>query len=222
MNKAIKGIYGITDPNLIADRDLYDTVSQAIDGGLSILQYRNKIAESSVLQQQAETLKTLCDANQVVFLINDNLSLAKEIGADGVHIGKHDGAIEEARLLLGEQAIIGVSCYNQLENAQRAEQAGANYIAYGRFFGSQTKPEALQAQPNLILQSKTKISGARPETSARPITLPIVAIGGITASNADSLLAAGADALAVIHGIFGQKDVYAATKALDLLYQAHQ
>jgi len=208
--KRIQGLYGITDPQLIADQNLYDTVSQAIDGGLAILQYRNKVASQPIMYQQAEVLKKLCEANQVLFFVNDSLELAKSIDADGVHIGKHDGAIAAARKALGENAIIGVSCYNQLENALAAEQAGADYIAFGRFFGSQTKPEAIQAYPELIVAAKDKIS------------LPIVAIGGISIDNADILLQAGADSLAVIHGIFGQVDVYAACQALNKQFLPYQ
>jgi len=199
---SIQGIYAITDPGLIADNQLYDAVSQAIDGGLGVLQYRNKTASESLQLRQAEQLKKLCELNQILYLINDNCQLAKAVDADGVHIGKDDGAITEARQILGEQAVIGVSCYNQIENARTAEQDGANYVAFGRFFGSQTKPDTVQAYPEMINEAKSQL------------TLPIVAIGGITADNAGILVEAGVDALAVIHGIFGQADIKQACLAL--------
>lgn len=208
--REIRGIYAITDPSLISDQQLYDTVSQAIDGGMSILQYRNKIASERVLQQQAESLKKLCAQNDVLFLINDSVELAHQVDADGVHIGREDGAIQIARKRLGEQAIIGVSCYNQLQNALLAEQYGADYIAFGRFFNSKTKPEAVQAYPELIRQAKQKLQ------------IPIVAIGGITLNNASQLLEEGVDALAIIQGIFAQDNVKEACQALQSLFLSYQ
>jgi thiamine-phosphate pyrophosphorylase len=199
----IQGIYAITDPNLLTDNILYDSVSQAIDAGISILQYRNKTASYDLQQRQAEILNVLCKNNQVLFIINDSVQLARKVSADGVHLGKEDKNISQAREKLGESAIIGISCYNQLQRAIKAEQQGADYIAFGRFFPSKTKPHAISAIPELITQARKQIS------------IPIVAIGGITAENANVLIKAGADSLAVINGIFAQKNTFAA--AADLI-----
>ena len=133
-----------------------------------------------------------------VFLVNDDVELAKQTQADGVHLGREDVSLVQARTQLGPQAIIGVSCYNELARAVQAQNEGADYVAFGRFFPSRTKPQAVQADLELLREAKTKLH------------IPIVAIGGITPENGASLIAAGADALAVIEGVFGQADVRAA------------
>jgi thiamine-phosphate pyrophosphorylase len=200
--KSISGIYAITDPNLLADNVLIDEVSQAIDAGISVLQYRNKIADYSIQQQQAEKLSHLCKKNNVCFIINDHIQLAKEVSADGVHLGKSDNKIKQARESLGQNAIIGISCYHQLNTALNAQKEGADYIAFGRFFPSQTKPLAIQAEIGLLTIAKQALS------------IPIVAIGGITCENIDSLLSAGADSIAVINSIFGQDNTFKSVKQL--------
>jgi len=205
-DKKIQGVYAITDPHLLSDDILYDSVSQAIDAGISVLQYRNKIASYNIQQQQAERLNKLCQNNQVLFIINDNVQLAKQVSADGVHLGKEDNNISQARKQLGKTAIIGISCYNQIQRAIEAEQQGADYIAFGRFFPSKTKPHATAADPQIIIQAKQKIS------------IPIVAIGGITAENANTVISAGADSIAVINGVFAQKNITNAVKDLAELF----
>jgi len=205
-DKNIQGVYAITDPGLLSDNILYDRVSQAIDAGISVLQYRNKTASYDLQQQQSEKLNNLCKKNQVLFIINDSIQLAKQISADGVHLGKEDNNISHAREELGEKAIIGISCYNQLPRAIEAQQQGADYIALGRFFPSKTKPHAIAADPQIITQAKQKIS------------IPIVAIGGITAENASTVINAGADSIAVINGIFAQKNVFNAVEELAQLF----
>ena len=206
-DKKIQGLYAITDPNLLTDNILYDRVSQAIDAGISVLQYRNKIASYDIQQQQAERLNTLCQNNQVLFIINDDIKLAKQVSADGVHLGKEDNNIRQAREQLGETVIIGISCYNQVQQAIDAEQQGADYIAFGRFFPSKTKPHAIAADPQIITLAKQKIS------------IPIVAIGGITIENANTVIKAGADSIAVINGIFAENNVFNAVKELAQLFK---
>jgi len=142
----------------------------------------------------------------VLFIINDNVQLAKQVSADGVHLGKEDNNISQARKQLGKTAIIGISCYNQIQRAIEAEQQGADYIAFGRFFPSKTKPHATAADPQIIIQAKQKIS------------IPIVAIGGITAENANTVISAGADSIAVINGVFAQKNITNAVKDLAELF----
>jgi thiamine-phosphate pyrophosphorylase len=151
----------------------------------SCLQYRNKRADAGLREQQAVALRGLCRGAGVPLIINDDASLAAKIGADGVHLGEHDGDIVAARALLGDGAIIGVSCYDELLRAEIAARTGADYIAFGAFFPSPTKPNARRAAPALL------------QAAAR-LGLPRVAIGGITPDNARPLIAAGADLIAVI------------------------
>lgn len=200
MNKnQLKGLYAITDPRLMG-ADLISKTEQAILGGIKILQYRNKTASLAQQEKEAFTLASICKKNNVVFIINDNIELAIKVNADGVHLGQRDTHLQQARKLLGENKIIGVTCNNQIELAQAAQQQGADYIAFGRFFNSLTKPSAPHAELSLLSEAR------------QFITVPIVAIGGITQESASSLMKEGADMLAVIHGIFGQKDILNATR----------
>jgi thiamine-phosphate pyrophosphorylase len=155
----------------------------------------------------ARELLELCHAHNVPLIINDNVELAKTIGADGVHLGKDDGSISEARQRLGESAIIGVSCYNSLERAIKAEKQGANYVAFGRFFASNSKPLAAPAEIGTLTAAK------------KVLTLPIVAIGGILPANGASLLNAGADLLAVIGGLAMENSELAAQRYSALFSQ---
>ncbi len=186
----IQGLYAITAPELISSERLIFSVEQAILGGTQILQYRNKQASESEKLQQASQISQLCRQHQVCFIINDDPQLAKAVNADGVHVGKEDGKIADARSLLGDQAIIGVSCYNRLDNAESAIAQGADYVAFGRFFPSKTKPNALQADLKLLEQAHQQLN------------VPIVAIGGIKRDNAQELIKRGADSIAVINELF--------------------
>ncbi len=204
--EALRGLYAITDPGLCPDEALAAQVSQALAGGCRVIQYRDKRPERALRVTLARQLLELCHAHGACLLINDDIALAREIGADGVHLGRDDADPSAARTLLGEQAIIGVSCYNRLELARDAAARGVDYIAFGRFFPSQTKPQAVQAKPELLRQARDAID------------LPLVAIGGITPENGAPLIEAGADMLAVIHGIFGQPDIEAASRRLCRLF----
>lgn len=192
------GLYAITDSNLIPDAELLARVAEAIAGGARVIQYREKQLTAAERHRQAAALAELCKRHAVPLLINDDVELAAAVGAAGVHLGKDDPEIHAARTRLGARAIIGVSCYNTLLRAEAAAAAGADYVAFGRFFPSRTKPDAVQAEPALLVQAR------------RQLTLPLVAIGGITPEQGATLLAAGANLLAVIHGVFGQPDVRAA------------
>ena len=202
----LHGIYAITDPVLCGD-DLINNVRAAIEGGIRILQYRNKQASHNVQHEEATRLLALCRQHDVLFIINDDAELAADIDADGVHLGQKDRALIEAREQLGQNKIIGISCNNRFDYALAAQQQGADYIAFGRFFSSMTKPQAPQAEIELLLRGK------------RELHLPIVAIGGITADNGRQLIEAGADMLAVIHGIFGQVDVRLAAQRYAELFR---
>ncbi|VAX10293.1 Thiamin-phosphate pyrophosphorylase [hydrothermal vent metagenome] len=180
--------------------DLLSPVKQAISGGIHLLQYRNKNALPQTQLIEAVALAALCRAHNVSFIINDNPQLAAEVGAEGVHLGQSDSNITHARQILGADKIIGITCHASLTQAQTAEQAGADYVAFGRFFPSQTKPDAPPAEINILQQARDHLS------------IPIVAIGGITPENGDQLIEAGADMLAVIHGIFGVTEIKQATQ----------
>ena len=198
-NRSLNGLYAITDPKLMG-ADLLVKAHQAIAAGIRVLQYRNKTAPLETQEQEALALAQLCKKNNVIFIINDNIELTLKVNADGVHIGQGDTHITQARTLLGENKIIGVTCNNSIELALDAQKNGADYIAFGRFFPSKTKPSAPHAELSLLREAR------------KLITLPIVAIGGINHDSAPSLLKEGADMLAVIHAIFGQQDISNATQ----------
>jgi thiamine-phosphate pyrophosphorylase len=183
------GLYLITDGR----PDLPARVEAALQAGAGALQYRDKSTDRSKRQAEAEGLAALCRRYQLPFIVNDDVDLALAVGADGVHLGLYDSSIALAREKLGPAALIGASCYNSLVNAQRAVDAGADYIAFGAFFPSRTKPDAVQAEFSLL--RKARIFHRR-----------VVAIGGISADNAPPLLAAGADWLAVCEDILGAAD----------------
>jgi thiamine-phosphate pyrophosphorylase len=193
-SKLLQGLYVITDDTLCAE-NLAAAVTAAIDGGATLVQYRSKRGSAAQREQQARQLLDICRARQVAFLINDDPLLAKTIGADGVHLGQSDSRLAEARTLLGPEAIIGITCHASLELALLAEKQGADYVALGRFFDSHTKPEAPAADIRILEQAK------------KQLVIPVCAIGGITPENAPRLIKAGADMLAVIHGVFAQPNI---------------
>ena len=201
-----RGLYAITDTALLTDGVLVERVEQAIRGGATLIQYRDKQLSPAQRQRQAAALARLCGNRGIPLIINDDVMLAAAVGAAGVHLGKHDTDLQAARRQLGPDAIIGVSCYNRIDLAVQAAGNGADYIAFGRFFPSNTKPDAVPATTALL-------TGAR-----QALDLPIVAIGGISPENGRELVNAGADLLAVIHGVFGQPDVEAAARRLSLIH----
>jgi thiamine-phosphate pyrophosphorylase len=170
------------------------------------LQYRNKAAGAGLREAQATLLQALCAGHGVPLVVNDDTALAARVGAAGVHLGEGDGAIEAARAVLGPGAIIGASCYDDLERARSAAGAGADYLAFGAFFPSTTKPHARRATAALL-------------HAAAPLRLPLVAIGGITPDNAHVPIAAGADLVAVVNGVFNAPDPTAAARAVRALFQ---
>lgn len=172
----------------------------ALLGGAGVLQYRNKLADASLRAEQAGALRRLTREFGVPLIVNDDAALARQAGADGVHLGGEDGSVVEARALLGNAGIVGVSCYNRLPLAHEAVRQGADYVAFGAFFRSGVKPEAVEASPELLRQAR------------RELQVPIVAIGGITAQNGTQLLEAGADALAVISAVFAATDIQDAAR----------
>jgi len=205
-NKFIHGLYVITDTKLMNEENIIAKVSQALKGGAKIVQYRDKVNSKQTKLKLATQLQQLCKSYQAWFIVNNDIHLAKEVNADGVHIGKDDDDIYKARQLLGDNAIIGVSCYNDLNRALQMQDLGANYVAFGRFFNSKTKPNAPQAALTTLHQAKQSLH------------IPIVAIGGVTADNAQSLIDSGADSVAVIQGVFAAKDIQAESQKIQNLF----
>jgi thiamine-phosphate pyrophosphorylase len=196
------GLYAISDG---PRADLLGVCESALRGGTAMLQYRDKTHEPARRSQEAAALTALCARYRVPLIVNDDVELAAHIGAAGVHLGKGDATVAEARARLGAQAIIGVSCYGSIERARQAAQEGADYLAFGAFYPSPTKPDAQRATPDLLRATKS-------------FGLPRVAIGGITPDNAQLLLDAGADFLAVVSGVFGAADAAAAARRYAALF----
>jgi len=201
----IAGLYVLT-PELADSGALVARVAAAIAGGAGVVQYRNKLGAAALRREQAHAVRALCRAQRVIFIVNDDVDLAREVAADGVHLGQDDGEMTLARQALGEHAIIGASCYDSLDAAERAVTAGASYIAFGSFFASRVKPQAIRAPLSVLTTAKARWD------------VPVVAIGGITVANAPTLIAAGADALAVISAVFDEADIAAAAEAFALAF----
>lgn len=200
------GIYAITDEALLPGELLAARVTAALATGISVLQYRNKGASWAERLAEGLLLKTLCDEHKTPLLINDDIDLCLATGAAGVHLGQGDASLRAARSRLGQHAVIGITCHSDLRLAQMAEQQGASYVAFGRFFPSRTKPHALPASIDVLRHAR------------RSLAIPIVAIGGINAENGAALLDAGADMLAVIHHLFAFPDVSARVRQLNTLF----
>lgn len=189
-------LYAITDSLLMPGEALFAGVTAALDGGCRLIQYRDKSGNNTQRLADAKKLLTLCKAYEAQLIINDDVQLASVIGAHGVHLGQDDMNPTLAREHLGANAIIGVTCHASLDLAQQAIKQGANYVAFGRFFPSNTKPDAPPAPLSLLTVACDV---------CEPI--PIIAIGGITLENGAQVLAAGADTLAVSHSLFAAADI---------------
>jgi len=183
------GLYALTDTEKFSTEELIQACEEVLQGGAVILQYRDKSNDAERRLDEAKQLRALTIKHQATFIINDDVQLCKAVDADGVHLGQNDLDIQKARGIVGLAKIIGVSCYNDYSLAQNALQQGANYVAFGAFFSSPTKPNAVVADLDLLHRGQT-------------LGIPIVAIGGITLENADSLLDAGAHNLAVISNLW--------------------
>jgi thiamine-phosphate pyrophosphorylase len=205
MTSNLSGLYVLTDNRLTPDEQLIESVEQALCGGAWIVQYRDKQSSAEIRLEQARALNRLCREYDALLIINDDVELAAQSGAQGVHLGRDDAALAAARDYLGKQYLIGASCYNQIALAEAAIQSGADYVAYGRFYTSSTKPEAAQADIPLLQQS-------------RALGVPVCAIGGITQENAATLIEAGADMIAVVAGVFDQPDITEAATRLSSLF----
>lgn len=201
---AIRGLYAIT-PDWADSTRLFKAVVATLAGGARVLQYRNKKAKPALRLEQALGLSALCAKAGATFIVNDDVELALEVDADGVHLGATDGDIGRARKRMGPRKLIGASCYNRLELAAPALAAGADHLAFGSVFASATKPGAVRAPLELFGQ-------------ARHLSVPLVAIGGITTDNAASLIAAGASAVAVIGNLFDADDIEARARSFSGMF----
>lgn len=202
----VRGLYAIT-PEVADTSSLITMTEQALTGGARLVQYRNKTADATLRVGQAFALAHLCRKLGVPFIVNDHLDLAIEVGADGVHVGRDDASVTDARRKLGRTKIIGVSCYNRLELAVEAERNGADYVAFGAFFDSPTKPEAVAAPMDLLDHARRKLHVA------------VVAIGGITSDNAGELIGRGADAVAASSALFATGHIRSAAENFSRLFQ---
>ncbi len=206
MPKPLHGVYAITDATLLPGAQLLTATEEALKAGLGLLQYRNKGLPWQARCDEAKQLLRLCRAYNTPLLINDDVDLCIKIGADGVHLGQGDTKLTSARQRLGAQALVGITCHSDLELAKQAQEHGADYVAFGRFFPSSTKPNAPPASVEVLRQASKELS------------LPIVAIGGINAENGATLIDAGANMLAVIHYLFANPNISARVQKLNSLF----
>ena len=207
MAYSIHGLYAITPD--IADTDLLlAKVEAALQGGINMLQYRNKTANHKLQTQQARELLPMCRHYNAPLIINDSVKLCLTLDADGVHLGADDDNLADVMARLGSGKILGASCYNRFDLALQAQKAGASYVAFGACFSSSTKPNAPVAGLDLFTRAKTDLA------------VPCVAIGGITLENAAKLIESGADAIAVIGALFNAVDIAKTSQQFTQMFQA--
>jgi thiamine-phosphate pyrophosphorylase len=202
----LRGLYAITPDDHLLPR-LSALVSSALAGGVKFVQYRNKFAPAPLRRAQAAELLRVCRAADACLIINDDVWLAIEIGADGAHLGRNDGDIVTARQALGAKRILGVSCYDDFARAQAAAQAGADYIGVGSVFASTTKPDAARASLDRRARAKAELG------------IPVAAIGGITIDNVGQVIDAGADMVAVITDLFNTMNIQERAAAYQKLFE---
>lgn len=202
----LRGLYAIT-PNRLQGAALFAAVGEALRGGARLVQYRDKSTDRQRRLDEAQQLRQLCSEYDALFIINDDIDLALQVDAAGVHLGRDDARLAMARKRLGRGKLIGVSCYDDWQRAVEQAEQGADYIAFGAFFPSATKPRAARASRGLL------------ERAATELPLPVVAIGGITPENAQPLITSGADMVALIDGLFAQPDIRHAARAISRLFK---
>ena len=197
----VAGLYAVT-PDCDDTGALLAKVAAAVDGGATLVQYRNKTIAAPARRRQAQALADARTVRRALFIVNDDPDLASDVDADGVHLGEDDASIAQARARIGPDRLIGVSCYDDFALARAAVDAGADYVAFGSFFPSPVKPRARRAGIALLAR-------------ARVLGVPVVAIGGITSTNAATLRDAGASAVAVISDVFAHDDLAQVTRAAE-------
>ncbi len=203
--KLSRGLYLVT-PDCRDTGELLARLQDALAGHPALVQYRNKLARPEARREQAAAAAALAHAAGALFIVNDSVELALDVGADGVHVGRDDGDVAAVRKAIGPNRILGVSCYNEWTRAEQAVAAGADYVAFGAMFASSVKPEAVQAPLELVRRASTELA------------VPVCCIGGITLDNAPLLVEAGADMLAVISDVFQAPDPSARAAAFQALY----
>ncbi len=206
MSVQLPGLYAVTPDGLQA-ADLLDRVRLSLAAGVRLLQYRAKPASGEAPGARAATARAIamaCRAAGALLIVNDDPALAAAVGADGVHLGRDDGTVAQARAHVG-RTIVGVSCYDSLERALQAEADGADYVAFGAMFPSRVKPAAVRASHALLADARARLR------------VPIVAIGGIDLGNAPGVLQAGADSLAVISAVYDAPDIAEAVRSFNQL-----
>ncbi|MER3446177.1 MAG: thiamine phosphate synthase [Candidatus Dadabacteria bacterium] len=208
MGHLLKGLYAITDKKLIPRNRFIENVEKAVRGGAKIIQLREKDSPEEEVIRLGRGLLEITRRYGIPLIINDSPKLAKEIGADGVHLGRDDPGILESRRLLGGHAIIGVSCYGEIERGLWAEREGADYVVFGTPFFTPTKPDRKPTPFEVLREAKRRIA-----------KIPVFAIGGITRENAPSVLETGVDGIAVITSIFGSSDPEKAARGLASLFE---
>jgi thiamine-phosphate pyrophosphorylase len=201
----LRGLYAITPDGLSRDQ-LIARVQSALNGGVRLLQYRSKDVDAQQRAQVARALGALCRKHGAALIVNDDVELALAVGADGAHLGREDGDLAGARARL-QGKLLGASCYDRIDLARAATAAGADYVAFGSVYPSPTKPSAVSAPLALFAQ-------------ARPLGIPLCAIGGITVENAPALIRAGADMVAVISDVFDARDIAARARAYIRLFDS--
>jgi thiamine-phosphate pyrophosphorylase len=206
MTAQLRGLYAITDTHLIPRARFAETVEAAVRGGAMLVQLREKEAPREEIIQLGRAVLEVTRRYVALLIVNDHPSVAKEIGADGVHVGREDPPVAETRAMVGPDVIIGASCYGDVERAVAAEQAGADYVAFGTPFPSPTKTKRTDISLSIFQEAK------------RRVHVPVFAIGGITIQNAQQVIDAGADGVAIVSGVFGAPDVEAAARALAQLF----
>jgi len=209
VTRGISGLYAVT-PDVADTRRLIPKAQAALAGGARLLQYRNKSAGPALRLAQAHALLALCRKYRALFIVNDHLDLALAVNADGLHLGADDGSLAAARAQLGPARLLGASCYDRLELALEAELLGADYVAFGSFYPSRVKPGAVRAPLALLREARRRLS------------IPVVAIGGITHENAPQLIAAGAHSLAVVSALFDADDVELAARRFNALFEQRE
>ena len=205
MSSRIGGLYAIT-PDNVDTENLLIMVRDVLVGGAKLIQYRNKTADIDLRRKQVHQLLCLCREYGVPLIVNDHLDLALETDADGVHLGQKDVSVSQARRVLGSKKIVGASCYNQIELAVKAEAQGADYVAFGAFFISATKPNAVSVPLKLLTLATHKLQ------------VPIVVIGGIMLTNAYELIQRGGNAIAVCKALFDATDIQSTAKSFSELF----
>ncbi len=201
----IRGLYAIT-PDMADLNTLIQKTQSAIEGGVFMVQYRSKIHDHDVKMQQCAAILRLCREYEIPCIVNDDVDMCRSLEADGVHLGEKDDNIAEVRRILGEDAIIGSSCYDQLERAKQAQKEGASYVAFGAMYPTSTKPNAPRASLALLREAKSQIQ------------IPIVAIGGITVNNAHDVIETGVDAIAVINSLYESHSIKETAETLSQMF----